>query len=87
MQHQGQPADVLTTLWIQPRPCRSTLRGNQGTLEIAAEGGADRRSAKSADRPLNQSREAHPLGLAAPLPRRGASRPRLLRPTGPTRGR
>src|SRR5215211_6113683 len=40
--------------------------------ETVAGGGADRRSAKNADRPLNQSREAHPLGLAAPLPRGGA---------------
>jgi hypothetical protein len=30
-----------------------------GSAEIAAEGGADRRSAKDADRPINQSREAH----------------------------
>jgi hypothetical protein len=37
----------------------ATLRGNQARLEIAAEGGVDRRSAKNADRPLNQSREAH----------------------------
>jgi hypothetical protein len=40
--------------------------------EDAAAGGADRRSAKNADRPMDQSREAHPLGLAAPLPLRGA---------------
>ena len=30
-----------------------------GQAEIAAAGGADRRSAKNADRPMNQSREAH----------------------------
>ena len=42
-----------------PWACPTTLRGNQGRLEIAAEGGADRRSAKNADRPMNQSREAH----------------------------
>ena len=36
-----------------------TLRSNQGRLEIAAAGGADQRSAKNADRPMNQSREAH----------------------------
>jgi hypothetical protein len=42
-----------------------------GQAEIAAEGGADRRSAKIADGPMNQSREAHPLGAAAPLPRGG----------------
>jgi hypothetical protein len=36
-----------------------------GQALIAAAGGADRRSAKNADRPINQSREAH---LAARLP-------------------
>jgi len=36
-------------------------RGNQGRLEMAAVDGADPRSAKGADAPLNQSREAHPL--------------------------
>jgi len=30
-----------------------------GQAPIAAEGGADRRSAKNADAPINQSREAH----------------------------
>jgi hypothetical protein len=40
--------------------------------EIAAAGGAGRRSAKNADRPLNQSREALPRGAAAPLPPEGA---------------
>jgi hypothetical protein len=43
-----------------------------GQAEMAAAGGAGRRSAKTADRPLNQSREAHPFGLSAPLPPRGA---------------
>jgi hypothetical protein len=33
--------------------------GSQGRLEIVAAGGADCRSAENADRPLNQSREAH----------------------------
>ena len=42
-----------------------------GQAEIAAAGGADRRSAKNADGPLNQSREAHHAALAAPLPRGG----------------
>jgi hypothetical protein len=36
--------------------------------QTAAEGGAGRKSAKIADAPINQSREAHPLGAAAPLP-------------------
>jgi hypothetical protein len=44
----------------------------QKGARIAAAGGADRRSAKNADRPMHQSREAHPPGLAAPLPPRGA---------------
>jgi hypothetical protein len=35
---------------------------------MAAGGGVGRRSAKNPDRPINQSREAHPLGLSAPLP-------------------
>jgi hypothetical protein len=30
-----------------------------GQAQIAANGGADRRSAKNADAPMNQSREAH----------------------------
>jgi len=34
-------------------------RWQPGKDGIAAAGGADRRSAKNADRPLNQSREAH----------------------------
>jgi hypothetical protein len=38
--------------------CQTTLRGNQDRLEIAAAGGAGRRSAKNAAKPLNQSREA-----------------------------
>ncbi len=42
-----------------------------GQAWTAAAGGADRRSAKNAAAPLNQSREAHPLGAAAPLPRGG----------------
>jgi hypothetical protein len=45
-------------------PCVAIRSGS-----IAAGGGAGRRSAKNADRPMHQSREAHPLGLAAPLPR------------------
>jgi hypothetical protein len=64
----------------------TTMSGSQGRLRLPPQGGADRRSARIADRPLNRSREAHPFGLAAPLPHRGASRPRFLRPTGPTRG-
>jgi hypothetical protein len=37
----------------------STLSSNRGRHEIAALGGAGRRSARNADRPMNQSREAH----------------------------
>jgi hypothetical protein len=40
-----------------------------GQAEIAAAGGADRRSAKNTAAPMHQSREAH--GLAPPLPRGG----------------
>jgi hypothetical protein len=39
--------------------CGTTPRGNQSQAQTAAEGGAGRRSAKNAARPLNQSREAH----------------------------
>src|SRR5829696_3107626 len=40
--------------------CRTHHREWQsGQAEIAAEGGADQRSAKNAARPMNQSREAH----------------------------
>jgi hypothetical protein len=39
--------------------CGNTLRGNQGRLKTAAAGGAERRFAKIADAPLNQSSEAH----------------------------
>jgi hypothetical protein len=38
---------------------QTTLCGSPGQDEIAAGGGADRRSAKNADAPMNQSREAH----------------------------
>jgi hypothetical protein len=51
----------------QTRSCPSTLGGDQGRLAIAAGGGADRRSAKNADGPMNQTREAHPLRPSAPL--------------------
>jgi len=58
---------------------RTTLCDSQVRLEIAAVGGADRRSARNAARPMNQSREAHlatwplhsPRGHLAP----DASRP------------
>ena len=63
------------------RSCPSTLGGDQGRLEIAAAGGADRRSAKNAARPMNQTREAH---LAArPLqPPSGAYPAGTAHPTG-----
>jgi hypothetical protein len=35
------------------------LRGNQGRLGLPPEAARDRRSAKNADRPMHQSREAH----------------------------
>jgi hypothetical protein len=40
-------------------PCRTTPSVNQSRPEIAAGGGADRRSAKIASAGMNQSREAH----------------------------
>jgi hypothetical protein len=45
-------------------------RGSQGRLEIAAAGGADRRSAKNASAGMDQSREAH--RSARPLDSPGA---------------
>jgi hypothetical protein len=53
--------------------CRITVSGSQGRLEIAAEGDADRRSAKNASAGMHQSREAH-LAELAPLPRGGMTR-------------
>jgi hypothetical protein len=53
----GTPRAVKQPGW--PVSCGTTRRGNQGRLEIAAIGGADRRSAKNAAAPINQSREAH----------------------------
>jgi hypothetical protein len=43
---------------LRRSPCRATVCGNRIRLEIAAAGGADRSSAKIADAPMNQSREA-----------------------------
>jgi hypothetical protein len=54
------------------------VRGNQGRREIAAAGGADRRSAKNADRPLNQSREAHLAAWPLHSPRGGTTSGDLL---------
>jgi hypothetical protein len=50
-------------------PCVAT-----GQAEIAAEGGADRRSTKIADAPINQTREAHHPARPHHSPS-GASRP------------
>src|SRR5829696_6035182 len=47
-----------------------------GQAEIAAAGGADRRSDKNAAGPLNQFARSAPLGAAAPLPPRGLLPPR-----------
>jgi hypothetical protein len=47
------------TSWTEAAPRRTTLRGNLGPAYDTAAGGADRRSAKNAARPMNQSREAH----------------------------
>jgi hypothetical protein len=63
--HRGRLADREVSLRQASRSergpvgGRTTLGGHQGRLEMAAAGGADRRSAKNADRPINQSREAH----------------------------
>jgi hypothetical protein len=51
----------------------------QGQAEIAAGGGADRRSAKNTDRPHESIARSAPLGLADPLPPRGQSAAELRR--------
>jgi hypothetical protein len=48
-----------------------TLRGKHGSLETAAAGGADRRSAKNAAAPHGPIARSAPPGAAAPLPLRG----------------
>jgi hypothetical protein len=66
-----------------PYSCRTTARGRGRRRQIAAGGGADRRSATIAAAPINQSREAqHSARPRTPLLRE-ASRPRFVRPTGP----
>ena len=45
------------------------------TTKCDLTGGADRRAAKNAARPMNQSREAHLPALAAPLPQGGHTGP------------
>ena len=52
---------------------RITLGSNQGRLEIAAEGGADHRSAKNAATPMNQPREAHHAAWPLHSPEGGQS--------------
>jgi hypothetical protein len=63
------PAD--RPIVLRPRVMRYHPAWQPGQAEIAAAGGADRRSAKNAAAPMDQSREAHPCGAAAPLPRGG----------------
>ena len=53
-----------------PWPCQTTLRGKQGGLELAAAGGADRRSAKN---PTANTAWINRAKRTAPP--RGASRP------------
>jgi hypothetical protein len=60
------------------RPRRTTLSSKQGRLEITAEGGANRRSAKNADAPMHQSREAHRSARPLHSPE-GTSWPQTLR--------
>jgi hypothetical protein len=59
---------VMSGLKLYPDlpPCVVTR-----AAEIAAEGGADRRSAKNADAPMNQSREAHHSARPHHSPRGG----------------
>ena len=52
---------------------RTTLSSNQGRLILPAAGGADRRSAKIAAAPINQSREAHHSARPHHSPKGGQS--------------
>jgi hypothetical protein len=49
------------------RPRRTTLSSKQGRLEIAAAGGAGRRSAKNVRLPHGSIARSAPCGAAAPL--------------------
>jgi hypothetical protein len=51
--------------------CGTTVSSSQVRLEIAAEGGADRRSAKNAGAGMNESREAHLAERSLHSPERG----------------
>jgi hypothetical protein len=52
-----------------------------GQAETAAAGGTDRRSAKNAARPINQSREAHLAACPLHSPAGGQCTPRRFRPS------
>jgi hypothetical protein len=48
------------------------VSGYQTRLRLPPQAALAEGQPKGADAPMNQSREAHPLGAAAPLPLRGA---------------
>ena len=60
------------TMWSMNRPIPA-LRGHRARLEIAACGGAGRRSAKIASAGMNQSREAHLAARSLHSPEGGQS--------------
>jgi hypothetical protein len=71
---------ALGNLHLAGQPSRMANAGSwtcpQWGIQTAAESGADRRSAKIADAPINQIARSAPLGEAAPLPRGGMSQAR-----------
>jgi hypothetical protein len=46
LRSQQTASGTIGRMLSRPFSCRTTLRGNQGRHEIAAAGGADRRSAR-----------------------------------------
>jgi hypothetical protein len=84
-----RPSAAVRAAWIghhvEPESATAHPAWPPGQAEIAAAGGAGRRHAENADRPLinRAKRTTRPVRS---IPPRGASQPRFLRPTGPTRG-
>jgi hypothetical protein len=68
-----------TCLWYCGSVMRTTLSGYQGRLEIAAVGGAGRRSAKIAAASYESIARSAPYGATAPLPRGGPCQPGVSR--------
>ena len=56
----------------------TSTQARRGQAQISAAAGADRRSAKNAGRPLNQSREAHHSACPLRFPSGGHNQHRWL---------